>query len=92
MKSPSARLIFSLLLIVFATKTSAQNDAFPSYETVLIRFFSSYSVDSLELGVTNLLHFAKKPAGWSIQVEDIASKKLSWINLSGIIHQNYGDR
>ena len=52
------------ILVLISITLIGQN--YPSYETIVNKFFNTYSFDNY-----NLLHFEKKPSGWGISIYNI---------------------
>jgi hypothetical protein len=69
--------ILALILCSFfcSLAAAAQPDSLPSYEDVYHHFFETYDSDTLGIGVRFFLHFARKPSGWFVQLEEINTRK-----------------
>src|SRR6185437_8923586 len=71
-----------ILLFIFVTTLSAQRvtgqpESLPPYEKVYHHFFATYNEDTLDLGTRSYLHFARRPTGWYVQLEDIHARKVT---------------
>jgi hypothetical protein len=69
--------ILALILCSFfcSLAAAAQPDSLPSYEDVYHHFFETYDSDTLGIGARFYLHFARKPSGWSVQLEELKTRK-----------------
>src|ERR1700729_2590014 len=71
--------ILALFLCYFFSSPAAyaQRDSLPPYEEVYHHFFETYDSDTLSIGTRFYLLFARKPTGWSVQLEELTTRKVA---------------